>query len=146
VTPVAKPTIKKLPQSAFGLDELLRLDGAKFVDGAYHTLLLRRPDESGRRFYLARLLNGTRKIQILSEIVSSKEARDLAVTPPTVAVAFRWHRMSKTPAFGTIIRFFPNIQANSVLAMPKRKTSHSITDPAANDRPRDCRPLVAMQG
>jgi glycosyltransferase involved in cell wall biosynthesis len=147
VTPVAKPTIETrehgdsrdgtnhrgLPQKLLGLEELLRLDGAKFVDRAYHTLLLRQPDEGGRRFYLARLLNGTQKIQILSEIVSSKEARDLAVTPPTVAAAIRWYRLSKTPIFGPIIRFFANIQANSVLAMTKRKTSHSITDPAAND-------------
>ena len=74
MTPVAKPSSdgmnmrqpSKCRKRALGLGELFRLDGAEFVDGAYHTLLLRQSDERGRRFYLARLLYGTRKTQILS--------------------------------------------------------------------------------
>jgi glycosyltransferase involved in cell wall biosynthesis len=117
---------RKASPIATGLDDLLHLNGIQFVEGAYRTLLLRQPDESGMRFYLTRLLSGTPKIQILSEIFSSEEARDLAVTLPGLVAAIRWYRLSRIPIFGAVIRSFPNVESNSVLATRLRAVEQEI--------------------
>jgi hypothetical protein len=112
--------------TALGLEELLHLHGMQFVEGAYRAVLLRQPDESGKRYYLARLLGGTPKIQILSELSSSDEARDLLITTPGLVAAIRWYRLSRAPIIGAIIRWFPNIESNSLLAKRLRAVEQEV--------------------
>lgn len=64
-------------QIAKKLDELLVLDDQEFLYCAYRTLLNRSPDEIGMEYYLDRLHEGEKKIQILMELRASGEGRRL---------------------------------------------------------------------
>lgn len=109
------------------LGGLLELHGVCFVEHAYRGLLLRDPDESGLQFYIASLLNGTPKIQILSEIAQSPEARNLAAVLPGLATAVRRYRLSKIPILGAVVRLiFPNVEANSVFARRLRSVEQEL--------------------
>ncbi|MBL0125313.1 MAG: DUF4214 domain-containing protein [Betaproteobacteria bacterium] len=50
---------------ATSLEEILKQQGANFVESAYRTLLRRPPDEAGFQYYLTKLMNGCSKLQIL---------------------------------------------------------------------------------
>ncbi len=96
------------------LDDLMQLHGKRFVTGAYRLLLLRDPDDAGVSFYLPRLLDGEPRIQILWELSSSKEARELAADPPGLARAVILYRLSKLPLVGWIIRGLSGTEGNSI--------------------------------
>ena len=70
------------------LQELLLEDGEEFVAATYMALLKRRPDATGGRNYLRALRNGTSKLQILYEISTSADARDLGIEIPGLLAAF----------------------------------------------------------
>ena len=109
------------------LGELLQLQGVLFVEQAYRGLLLRDPDESGLQFYMTRLLSGTPKIQILSEIARSSEARNLAVTLPGLATAVGRYRLSRIWILGAVVRLiFPNVEGNSVFARRLRSVEQEL--------------------
>ena len=99
---------------ANNLAELLQDHEIQFVVRTYRTLLKRPPDSQGLQYYLTRLLNGSPKIQILSEISESEEARGLGVRLPGLASAIKRYRLAHAPVAGTIARFFFNVEINSL--------------------------------
>jgi FkbM family methyltransferase len=68
--------------AAQNLSELTALNGESFVECAYITFLKRSPDSDGAKYYLAHLLQGTSKLQILDEICTSEEAKRNGVVIP----------------------------------------------------------------
>jgi hypothetical protein len=100
---------------SLGLQEILQLNGIQFLAGSYERLLKRQPDESGISFYLPRMLDGTPKIQILAEIASSAEARDLALELPGLSSAHFIYRLSKVPLIGAIVRLLPTVEGTSAV-------------------------------
>jgi FkbM family methyltransferase len=56
--------------------DLLNEDNGAFVECMYWTLLGREPDEAGRSYYSSRLQAGVQKMQIITEVRDSDEARE----------------------------------------------------------------------
>jgi FkbM family methyltransferase len=86
------------------LEMLLAYQGRVFIDCAYLTLLRRPPDSSGRNYYLSRLRDGVPKVQILTEIFESPEARLVNAVVPGLNEAIKKHRskykLVRLPFFG----------------------------------------------
>ena len=101
--------------ASLGLGEILQLNGIQFLAASYGRLLKRKPDESGISFYLPRMLDGTPKIQILVEIASSAEARDLALELPGLSSASFVYRLSKVPLIGAVVRLLSSVEGISAV-------------------------------
>jgi O-antigen biosynthesis protein len=95
------------------LTELLQDQELAFVERAYRTLLKRAADRQGREYYLAKLLSGAPKIEILLEIAKSTEARRAAVKIPGLAAAIGRYRLARLPIIGPIARLFVSVERNS---------------------------------
>lgn len=72
-------------QPAGHVDELLALEGARFVATAYATLLGRAPDAAGLETYLRHLCEGITKAEILRSMAASEEGRRVGATLPGLA-------------------------------------------------------------
>lgn len=95
-------------------DILLRQDTA-FIHAAYYALLKRTPDEGGITHYRQQLRMGVEKIQILSQIYQSKEAKYHAVQLPGLKKALRKHRLQNIPILGMLKKKrLVNIKLNSL--------------------------------
>jgi FkbM family methyltransferase len=70
-------TTSDIAGRAATLGELLSQNDLSFVQAAYQTLLGRDPDAPGLDHYVSRIRQGVPKIQILSELRSSAEARQI---------------------------------------------------------------------
>lgn len=81
-----------VPGGTPNLRTLLAQSDEQFIESAYLSLLKRRPDTEGFRYYLGRLHSGTRKLQILSEIVDSREAQLAGVIMPGLRRAITLHK------------------------------------------------------
>ena len=64
------------------IDQLLELNDAIFVEGAYQALLGRTPDLEGMRYYLDRLRAGHAKAEIIAQIAASPETRSRGTDLP----------------------------------------------------------------
>ena len=64
------------------IDQLLELNDAIFVEGAYQALLGRAPDLEGMRYYLDRLRAGHAKAEIIAQIAASPETRSRGTDLP----------------------------------------------------------------
>jgi hypothetical protein len=65
-----------LPEACESIDELLSLFDQPFVEAAYQTLLLRKGDPVGLRYYTERLRIGHSRISVLDQLIRSNEVRD----------------------------------------------------------------------
>jgi FkbM family methyltransferase len=96
--------------AAPALETLLAYQDRVFIDCAYLTLLRRSPDPSGRNYYLRRLRDGAPKVQILSEISESPEARLINAVVPGLNDAIkkyrRKHKLVRLPLFGQFLKLF----------------------------------------
>lgn len=81
-------------------DDLLALEGAEFVDAAYRVLLNRAPDQDGLSYYFRRLQKGVGKIEILSQLRSSDEARSSGNALPRLNELILREKWSRVPLFG----------------------------------------------
>jgi hypothetical protein len=112
--------------ASLGLKEILQLNGIQFLAGSYGRLLRRRPDESGISHYLPRLLDGTPKVQILTEIAASGEARELA----THLSGLRWAgfllRLSGVPLVGAVVRLLARVEGNSAVERRLRAIEQAL--------------------
>ncbi len=104
---------EELPMAATTLAELLGYQAGRFVDCAYLTLLKRAPDSQGFQDQLQQLLNGTAKIQILSEMSASKEAIAAGVNLPGLSAALTRYKFSQTPIVGRLVKVFMSVEGNS---------------------------------
>ncbi|MDP3820813.1 MAG: DUF4214 domain-containing protein [Burkholderiales bacterium] len=85
------------------LQAILHRGGNDFVHTAYWTLLGRKVDSDGLRFYRLRLLSGVSKLQILGEIAQSPEAAARGVAIPGLREALRRQRWLAMPILGLAI-------------------------------------------
>jgi GT2 family glycosyltransferase len=98
VVPVALSSAKPLD-----LESLLALDGRKFVEHAYATLLFRPADEIGLREYIAQLDLGVHKVTLLQAMAKSPEGRLRDATLPGLDAMAAQIRKARTPLYK---RFF----------------------------------------
>jgi hypothetical protein len=89
------------------VNDLLRLNGASFVEAAYSTILKRQADQSGLDHFMNRLASGDGKEAILVALAKSSEARgsriDLVGLPALIKKRGRspWRR---------VLRFFSDLR------------------------------------
>jgi FkbM family methyltransferase len=96
------------------LVDLLAKDGAAFVEAAYLAILHRRPDPRGAAVYQSILEQGTAKIQILENLVTSPEGVHKNANLPGLAWQYRIYRLSRLPIIGAPIGFvFRSFAASS---------------------------------
>jgi glycosyltransferase involved in cell wall biosynthesis/SAM-dependent methyltransferase len=96
------------------LKALMNNNGQRFVKEAYLTLLKRPADSDGLNFYLSQLLSGAPKIQILAEIVSSKEAATAGAKVEGLSVAVFRYRLTRLPIVGSLLRFLWKSEGNRI--------------------------------
>jgi glycosyltransferase involved in cell wall biosynthesis len=95
------------------LEEVLSMHGVDFVRCAYRMILVRNPEAAGISFYLERLLQGIPKVQILTEIADSREARELAINPPGLGRARFLLRLARLPLIGRCIGRILGVEGDS---------------------------------
>lgn len=81
--------------AASNLDALLELHGSDFVRCAYLTILKREPDSGGFGHYIQQLHEGTEKIELLSHLYASDEARASHVDLPWLRNAIRRRKIAR---------------------------------------------------
>jgi O-antigen biosynthesis protein len=96
--------------------ELLKHQAEAFVDCAYRTLLRRKPDTQGGQYYIARILSGSPKIQILMEISESEEARSVGVNLLGLAAAIKRYRLAQKPILRILFRVFTDVEIDCTAA------------------------------
>jgi glycosyltransferase involved in cell wall biosynthesis len=137
------------------LDGILRLHGVQFLESAYRSLLLRKPDAAGINCHLPRLMDGTPKIQILRELAASAESRDLDARLPGLKKAVLLYRLGITPVAGRIIKYLTRSEGNSIFDIRLRSVEETLeadfrNEEAANDTvdddPQGLRALIADSG
>lgn len=64
------------------IDDLLALNDDIFVEAAYEKLLLRKGDPDGVNYYLQRIKNGCKKVDVIKDIRKSSEGRAVSVSLP----------------------------------------------------------------
>lgn len=124
--------------AASNVTELLQHDGQAFVECCYRTLLLRDSDESGRDYYVGRLLGGASKLQILSELSTSPECLSKAIHLPGLSDAIKKYKLANLPLLGGLFGLFFAVERNSKSEIRLRgieqqillfnKTSHDRVD------------------
>ena len=117
---------EELPTAATNLAELLGYQGGRFVECAYMTLLKRAADSQGCQHRLEQLLDGTSKIQILSEMSASQEAIATGVNLTGLSVAVTRHKFPQTPIVGRLVKVFVNVEGNSAAEHRGRATEQRL--------------------
>lgn len=92
--------------TAQNLKTLLQLQNRQFVECAYLALLKRQPDPGGLNYYIGRLQAGVTKLQILAQIMASREAREFGVEIPGLRKAIRKQNMISLPLVGRVLQIF----------------------------------------
>ncbi len=82
------------------VNDLLDLHGESFLTQAYRIILGRNPDPSGLANYMAKLKSGTSKLDLLSQLVASQEAKKVGSKFPGLHEITQRHKYSKLPFMG----------------------------------------------
>jgi GT2 family glycosyltransferase len=99
-TPAATSSDPSVPLSdakPTDLSTLLTMEGRRFVEHAYATLLLRPADEGGLRTYLTELEAGAHKVDILEALALSPEGRSRDVKLAGLEMAMSERRRTRKP-------------------------------------------------
>lgn len=102
------------------LHELLQYEDWRFVEAAYELLLARKPDQNGYGFYLTRIRNGARKLQILKEISKSPEASPQRKNIKGLRKALFMDSIGSLPVVGNIFRRLVSLEGDSKLEVRLR--------------------------
>ena len=113
--------------TATNLNTLLQYQDCKFIEFAYLTLLKRPPDPEGLNYYLGRLRAGVTKIQILGQIIDSREARIKKIELPGLRSAVRLHKLAQLPLVNSILKFFISVEGNSAFEIRLRTLEQQIS-------------------
>ncbi|MEQ5843328.1 FkbM family methyltransferase [Paraburkholderia acidicola] len=118
----------QLPRSSASanLKTLLQCHDSLFVESAYLTLLKRKPDSEGYRYYLSRLRAGVSKTQILGQLYASSEARTMGVELPGLRQALKWQRLAKLPVVGGLIRSLSGAEGTTAVENRLRAIEQQI--------------------
>lgn len=119
--------MKPLDTPINNIDDILLRQDTAFIHAAYYILLKRSPDEGGMTHYRHQLRMGVEKIQILSQISQSKEAKYHAVQLPGLKKALRKHRLQNIPLLGMLkkkhmINTKLNVLENQLAILQKSNT------------------------
>ncbi len=109
-TQVTQPTLSSV---ATNLKTLLQYQDQQFVEYAYMALLKRQPDTEGFNYYLGRLRGGIPKVQILGQIIYSREAQTNGVELPGLRDAVKRQKLADLPLVGAIFKLFIKTEGNS---------------------------------
>jgi Glycosyl transferases group 1/Domain of unknown function (DUF4214) len=90
--------------AAENLQALLKYEDIQFIECAYLTLLKRPVDPQGQMTYLTMLRSGASKIQILSGIHNSPEAKEIGAELKHLREAILRHKRSRLPLIGTFFK------------------------------------------
>ncbi len=93
------------------LEDLLSCHDERFIHNAYHVLLGRAPDPEGSRYYLARIRAGISKVEILAQLLLSKEGKSRLVRIAGLDEAISRHKLLKVPLIGVLLRLVGVVQA-----------------------------------
>lgn len=121
--------VTQLPQisAAQNLKALLQLQDTQFIVSAFQLLLKRSPDAEGFSYYIKRIRAGVPKIQILGQIMDSREAQTLGVEIPGLRKAIRQQRIISLPLVGKVLQIFIGAKSVSLLdEMLKRHNSEFV--------------------
>jgi hypothetical protein len=102
--------------AAQDLRNLLQHQDGHFIQCAYLTVLKREPDPQGFDHYVGRLRDGEAKLQILSELYSSSEARESGASLPWLLAAMGRHKLARLPVVGIVLKFVINRGSKSDFA------------------------------
>jgi FkbM family methyltransferase len=103
------------PSAAATLGALLQYHDRQFVQCAYQSLLRREPDADGLQYYVHRLRAGAPKIQILSEIYASDEAKSVGLDLPGLRRAIRRQKCLRWPLIGFIFKSVIDVEGSSAV-------------------------------
>lgn len=104
---------RSMTNATTNLTALMHHDDEQFIERAYFAVLKRMPDFEGKKYYLGLLRGGASKIQILDQLIRSKEAKILPSDIPGLSVALKNHRRSRLLLLGHVFRFFQNAKDES---------------------------------
>ena len=90
--------------SAATLEDLLTCRDDRFIHNAYHLLLGREPDSDGLKYYHARIQSGISKVEILAQLLLSKEGKSRLVRIVGLNEAISRHRLHSIPLIGWLFR------------------------------------------
>jgi glycosyltransferase involved in cell wall biosynthesis len=113
-------------QATTRLSDLMKRHDSEFVRCAYLTLVKREPDEAGMAFYLERLRDGAAKVQILSEMDRSAEARSAGVRVPGLDRAIFYRRLVTLPFIGRLIGWLLDIEGNNTAQVRLRSIEQQL--------------------
>ena len=103
-----------LSAPATTLNELMAYQDQDFINCAYLTILKRSPDSAGMKYYLNRLRIGVPKIQILDQLLNSKEVISKVNVLPGLLEAIKRQNLTKLPLIGKIFRQFIMAEGESI--------------------------------
>ena len=86
------------------LEDLLSCHDERFIHNAYHVLLDRAPDPAGMRYYLGRIRIGISKVEILAQLLLSKEGKSRLVRIAGLNEAISRHQLLRTPLLGALLQ------------------------------------------
>jgi predicted SAM-dependent methyltransferase len=95
------------------LEDLLLCNDREFIESAYRLILMRRADDGGLQFYLARLRSGVGKVQILAELSTSDEARVRGAVVQGLRSRLRRQQLESVPLLGPIFGFLSRVAGDS---------------------------------
>lgn len=88
--------------SFHSLDEIIALPAPQFIEAAYKLILGRDPDPEGRAYYSGRLNRGRSRLNVLSQLARSPEARDRGEEAELIRQAIRRRERASLPLFGSL--------------------------------------------
>lgn len=91
------------------LIRMFELDDDAFVQAAYRRLLHRQPDRSGQRFYVASLVAGSTKLDVLAQLYASEERRKSGNRWPALERGLRARTLRRIPGLRYLLDRSPSI-------------------------------------
>ncbi len=85
------------------LETLLSFHEESFIHSAYHTLLGRKPDPEGMRYYLARIRSGISKLEVLTQLLRSAEGKPRLASNAALNKAIIRHQLNRNPLFAALM-------------------------------------------
>jgi hypothetical protein len=116
-----------LEAGAGNLQELLALEDAAFVEGAYRTLLRRPPDAVGFSHYLRLIRSGASKMRIVSQLLWSAEGRRAAPSLPGLRGAVWRYWLASSRLTGWWYRVITGSEGDTPLECRVRAVQNSLS-------------------
>ena len=113
-----QPAFQHSTNSQYHVNDLLPYHDQSFILVAYQAVLRRTPDETGLKYFLKRLREGTSKIDILGWLRYSSEGKSAGAVITGLAVPFTLRKICRWPILGRLVQIIaalwnlPNLERN----------------------------------